>query len=263
MILNIVIVWYNEELNIPKMFKHLEYLRSKIKCRIIYVDQESTDKSAELMEKWWAEVYIHPNKWYADPDKKWAVEELCWNDEWCFILDCDEEITKDLADKIYKIIKLNPRYTCYSIIRSTYLLWVNIVKTKQLRLFKKDSAELSLEVHNYINPSSNAEHIILKEKLNEIDLKLEWKWIYYTINKNNNYSNKELEKIQDISKAKCIFFMLRKPILRFFWFWIMYRNFFKWTVWFINCCLMSQYQFWIYAKLYERLKLKDFKTHKK
>ena len=262
MLLNIIIVWYNEELNIPKMFKHLEYMRSKIDCRIIYVDQESTDKSVELMKKWWAEVYVHKNKWYADPDKKWAVEELCWDDEWCFILDCDEEMTNELADYIYEIIKLNPKNTCYSITRATYLLWVSITKNYQLRLFKKDSAILSLQVHNYINSAENSNHILLRQKINEIDLKLEWKWIYFMINKNNNYSDKELDKIKDISLLKCIFFMIWKPILWFFWFWIRYGNFFKGTVWFINCCLMSQYQFWIYAKLYERLKSKDFKTYK-
>ena len=241
------------------MFKHLEYLKSKIDCRIIYVDQDSTDKSVELMKKWWAEVYIHPNKWYADPDKKWAVEELCWDDEWNFILDCDEELTNELSDSICEIVGLNPKNTCYSIVRATYLLWVVIIENRQLRLFKKDLVILSLQVHNYINPAEHSTHILLKQKINEIDLKLEWKWVHFIINKNNNYSDKELDKLQDISLFKCLIFMVRKPVLWFFWLWIRYGNFFKWATWFITCCLMSQYQFWIYAKLYERLSLKNVK----
>ena len=57
--------------------------------RIIYIDQSSTDNSIEIARKYWCNIYIHPNQWYADPDKKWAIDELCNDDEWILIQDAD------------------------------------------------------------------------------------------------------------------------------------------------------------------------------
>lgn len=255
--LNIIIVWYNEESNIPKLFKHLEYLRFKVDCRIIYIDQESEDKSVEFMKKWWAEVYVHSNKWYADPDKKWAVEELCKDDDRCFILDCDEEFNNHLVGTISKIISENENWKCYSVLRKTEFLWKNIAKTWQLRFFKKNTVNLTLDVHDYISPKSDSMHIHLNEYINEVDLKLEWQWVRFLINKNNNYSDKELDKIKNISKAKAIFMMIWMPILWFFWWWIVHKNFLRWWSWIIHCSLQAQYQFRIYAKMYEKIKLKN------
>ena len=260
--LNIVIVWYNEELNIPKLFKHLEYLRSKVDCRIIYVDQESRDNSVELMKNWWAEVYIHPNKWYADPDKKRAIETLCKDWEWCFILDCDEEFNNHLVNTICWIIKNNENGKCYSVLRKTEFLWKNVAEAWQLRFFKKNTVILTHDVHNYINPVNGVMHVHLNEYINEIDLKLEWQWVRFLINKNNNYSDKELEKIGNISTMKVIFLMIWMPILRFFWWWIVHKNFLRWRTWIIHCSLQAQYQFRIYAKLYEKMKTKKNKNYK-
>lgn len=252
--LNIIIVWYNEERNIPKMFEHLKYLRSKIECRIIYIDQESTDNSVRLMKKWWAEVYEHKNLWTPDPDKKRAVENLCWDKERCFILDCDEELSNEMVDNIYEIINKNDIMSCYSFIRNMYWMWIIVNSSNQLRLFTKKSVILSTEVHNYINPANNSNHININLCMNEIDKKLEWKSIFVVAEKNNRYSDLELKKHKNISKWNIIRFMVRKPVLWFFWFWIRYKLFFKWLNWWIYCKLMAQYQFLIYAKLKEKTK---------
>ena len=259
--LNIIIVWYNEEPNIPKLLKHLEYLKSKIDCRIIYVDQESIDNSVDLMKKWWAEVYIRQNKWYADPDKKWAVEELCKDGEWCFILDCDEEFNNHLADTICWIMEDNEDGKCYSVLRKTEFLWKNVAEARQLRFFKKGTVILTLDVHNYINPADDVIHVYLKEYIDEIDLKLKWQWVRSLINKNNNYSDKELDKIWNISTLKVIILMIWMPILWFFWWWIVHKNFIRWWAWIIHCTLQAQYQFWIYAKMYEKIKTQKNKKH--
>jgi hypothetical protein len=261
--LNIIIVWYNEEPNISKLFKHLEYLKSKVDCRIIYVDQESIDNSVDLMKKWGAEVYIHPNKWYADPDKKWVVEELCKNGERCFILDCDEEFNNHLADTICWIMEEDEDGKCYSVLRKTEFLWKNVAEARQLRLFKKESVILTLDVHNYIKPADGVKHIHLKEYIDEIDLKLKWQWVRFLINKNNNYSDKELDKIWNISTFKVILLMIWMPILWFFWRWIVHKNFLRWWTWIIHCTLQAQYQFRIYAKLYEKIRIQKAKKHKR
>jgi GT2 family glycosyltransferase len=43
--INIIIVGYNEEENLPKLFASLSVLKEKYEPRVIYIDQESTDTS--------------------------------------------------------------------------------------------------------------------------------------------------------------------------------------------------------------------------
>ena len=104
------------------------------------------------MKRWWAEIYIHPNKWYPDPDKKWAIETLCKDDEWCLLLDCDEEISTGLSDEILSLIH-NGQYNIYSLkIEIFWLSW--IINSYQNRLFIKNAVQLTDVIHHYIMPMS-------------------------------------------------------------------------------------------------------------
>lgn len=254
--LNIIIVGYNEEVNLPKCFQHLEYIRSRINCRIIYVDQSSNDKSVDIAKNNWCETYIHPNKWYTDPDKKRAVEELCQKDDWCMILDCDEEITKKLSDRIVSLIQANKKWYAYSVYRHTYWMNIIIAKTSQLRIFKKESVNISLTIHNYIKTNKNSKHIQLKEAIIEIDLKYKWKEIEFIINKLNQYSTIEAEQLFSKKKYNLLlvfFYLFTKPIIWFLWIFFLQLNFLKWIKWLLNSLFMWLYQLLIYSKIYEKV----------
>ena len=171
--LNIIIVGYNEEKNIPKLLKYLKFLTQELdEYKIFYIDQESKDNSVELMKKWWAEIYVHQNKWYADPDKKWAIETLCKDDEWCFVLDCDEEVTKDLGYEICKAIS-SGKYDIYNINVQIQGLWWVINNCLQKRLFKKSAMTVTEEIHNYLQANSDKIWTI-KSKLINNDKKERW-----------------------------------------------------------------------------------------
>lgn len=253
--LNIIIVGYNEESNLPKCFEHLQYLQSKLDCRVIYIDQSSDDNSAEIARKNEAEVYVHENKWYADPDKKWAVETLCSDGDWCMILDCDEEVSDKLADKITLIVEENKNNYCYSVVRNTFWMNTIVAKTYQLRLFKKEAINITDVIHDYISPKENSIHIKLKEFLNEIDLKFKWQEVSFFMDKLNKYSDIEINQINNFkqyNKIQIILNLIRKPILRFFGHGIVHKQFLKGAPWLMNCTMMAQYQWLIYAKLYEK-----------
>ncbi len=134
--LNIITVWYNEEINLKKFFESLKYIKSKIEVKHFFVDQSSDDNTAEIAKNNWCEVYIHPNKWYADPDKKWIVENFLKNEDWWLILDCDEELIKELSDEIIEKIE-NNKDILFQIWLSTNFLWIKNWYFVQSRLFKK------------------------------------------------------------------------------------------------------------------------------
>ena len=256
--LNIIIVWYNEEKNISKMLKHLNNLKNKTDCRIIYIDQESKDNSVKLMEDWWAEVYVHENKWYADPDKKWAIETLCKDDEWCFILDCDEEITKNFADEICKAIS-SEKYDIYNINVQILGLWWILNNCVQQRLFKKSAMILTEEIHNYLQANSDKIWTIKSNLINN-DKKERYHELKTMEDKANIYSEKELDKL-DLPYWKAVFNLFWMPFLRFWWYMIRNKQIKRWLMWIIISKHYAHYQFLIYAKYIEKLKSKDFKTY--
>ena len=105
--------------------------------------------------------------------------------------------------------------------------------------------------HNYINLISNKIWYLKNNILNN-DLKYLWNEIKVLTEKMNRYSSIEIEKIWNIWKHKIIFFIFWKPIQRFFGFWIIHKQFLRWIKWIILCFIISNYQFLIYAKLYEK-----------
>jgi hypothetical protein len=60
--LTVIIVGYNEELNIPKLLISLESARNILPMRIIYIDQSSADNSIFLLKYLDIEVIIRENK---------------------------------------------------------------------------------------------------------------------------------------------------------------------------------------------------------
>lgn len=249
----VIIVGYNEEKNLPKCFDSLEKVSNILDIRKIYIDQSSHDESVSLAKKYWCETYIHPNLWYADPDKKWGVENLCSPNDWILILDADEEITLVLAQEIVQHTSTKTT-VCRILVRSIIFWWFG-GEAYQPRLFQKHAVNMTEEIHNYIHIAS--ENVVnLKNPIINDDLKYKWKEIQVFMEKLNRYSDKEIENLYELSQFKIIIFMIWKPIQRFFGFGFVHRQFFRGIRWYILCAMMAHYQRSIYAKLYEKKYIK-------
>ena len=248
-----VIVWFNESLNLHKLFRSLQEVADVLLMRKIYIDQTSTDDSAKIAKKYWCEIYIHENKWYADPDKKRAVDTLCQDNERILILDADEKITLSLANEIVSILD--------SDIEVANILVRSIIfggfgwEAYQPRLFKKNAVLITDEIHNYIKIISDKIKNLSSPIIND-DLKYKWKEVQVFLEKLDRYSDKEIEYLSHYSKLYIIRNLFRKPIQRFFWFGVIHKQFFRWIKWLLLCSLMSYYQRSIYAKLYEKKYIK-------
>lgn len=242
--INFIIVGYNEQKNLPKFFSSLNNIKDILDIKVFYIDQSSDDDSVKIAKENGAEVYIHSNKGYADPDKKWAVETLVKDHEICFILDADEEISKDLALEIDEtdfnigLIPLNI-YFLNKIVNTVY----------QTRIFKKEYIKLTEEIHNYLHVKNKKDIKSFSNFIKNIDLKNSSNEIFNLVNKTNKYT--DIEKV-NTGKIKTVFMMIVMPIIWFFGWGIKNKNFLRGTPGFMHAVLMGYYQFLKYAKHYER-----------
>lgn len=251
--LKVIIVWYNEELNLDKCLNSLSYLETDIK--IYYIDQSSTDNSISIANKYTKNIITHDNKWYADPDKKWAVENIIQDNDWCLILDADETVSKELAKEICNVI-LSSKYKVYKIRSKVYYLMNSFVSFEQIRLFQKSGVLMTTKIHEYI-ATSEINIGYLKYHLINRDLRDLNNFIYNHIEKINRYSEKELIKLKGIWYPKILIWMFIKPFYIMIKWGLYKKLFFQWIPWVITTLNVSFYTFIIYAKLYEKLHNQD------
>ena len=249
--LNIITVWYNEASNLPKLFDSLISLKSVLNVKHIYIDQTSQDVSLEIARSYWCDVHLHQNRWYADPDKKWAHDNLCKDNEWVLILDADEELSNDLSLEIIDVVTNSTDFDIYKVGVSTLFLWITSGTFHQMRFFRKGSIDMSDKIHNFVTPFPAKRIAHLKNSIINNDLKNIWRELYSQVEKENRYSEFELNSIKN-DKLSILIWMFFYPFIWMMWWGIRYGLFIKWIPGFIYSLRMAIYQFTIYSKAYER-----------
>jgi len=93
--LSIVILTYNEELNIEKCLMEAK----KLTQNIFIVDSFSTDKTLEICKKYDCAIYQHK---FINQAKQlnWALENIEFKTEWILRLDSDEYFLSELIDEM-------------------------------------------------------------------------------------------------------------------------------------------------------------------
>lgn len=278
--ISIVILTYNEELNLENCLKNIADWADEI----FIIDSYSTDKTLEIAKKYGCKIVQHPFENQAQ-QFNWALDNLKIKNDWILRLDADEYLTEELKQEISKTLfnmgtsdvqklEINGFY----IKRRVYFMgrWIKhggYYPTWFLRLFRKNKAKCEEREVD--------EHLVLLEgkalKLNNDFVddnrnKLEW-WL----NKQNNHSSREVLAMVNqgrISSVKPeVFgtqvsrkrwfkekFYLKLPLFCRAFLYFIYRYFFRLgfldgkeglIFHFLNACW---YRFVVDAKLYEHQK---------
>lgn len=136
--LSVAMISFNEEENIARTIEAVKNVADEI----VLIDSFSTDKTVEIAEKLGAKVYSE--EWKGFAAQKNSAAEKCGG-EWILFLDCDEEITPELADSITKAVDTG-EFDGYSLNRRTFYMGRLLKYAWQpdfkLRLVKKDSSPL-------------------------------------------------------------------------------------------------------------------------
>jgi glycosyltransferase involved in cell wall biosynthesis len=276
---SVIIPAKNEEANLSACLASLQCADE-----VFVVDSQSTDKSAEIVKNYGANLvqFYFNGRW---PKKKnWSLENLQFRNEWILIVDCDERITPELWDEIAVSIK-NPEYEGYYLNRRVFFLgkWIRHggkYPDWNLRLFKHKLGRYeNLNTEDIRNTGDNEvhEHVILSSKVGYLKndmLHEDFRDLFHWLERHNRYSNWEArvyyniltgqdndaaigaslfgDAVQRKRFLKKIWVRLPfKPLLRFILFYIIQRGFLDGKAGYTYGRLLSQYEYQIGVKLYE------------
>ncbi len=190
--ISIIILTFNEEINLPRCLKSIY----KWVDEIIVVDSLSSDKTLEIAKKFRAKTYKHPFKNQAD-QFNWALDNIKIKNDWIMRLDADEWVMSELWNELKERLSGTPdEVTGFYIKRRVYFMgrWIKhggYYPTWILRLFRKGKAHSEeREMDEHIILSSGRAEKLKHDFVDENLSNLEW-WT----NKHNDFSTREVEAV--------------------------------------------------------------------
>lgn len=204
---------------------------------ILVLDSGSSDKTCHIAKMHGARVEQHV--WLGFGKQKNTAVALAKND-WVFVLDADEKITKDLAQEIISTLK-DPDKMVYQVARLNYFFGKilkrgGLYPDYSIRLFHRNFARFNeVAVHESVQTNEQI------GRLNHPMVHQAYQSIEEFISKQNRYSTLSIKK-KSILKA------LLAPAWVFFKMYILKLGFLDGWYGFVIARLYAQYTFWKYSK---------------
>lgn len=152
--IDVMIITYNESLNLPHCLKALQRWTNKI----FVIDSGSTDGTQDIARSYGADIVHHDWPGYAQ-QKNWGLDNLPFESDWILIVDADEVITDEVRERLVEIASKPadevPENGFY-INRLTYFMdkpiwYCGYFPSWNLRFFKRGKGYYeSREVHEHV-----------------------------------------------------------------------------------------------------------------
>jgi glycosyltransferase involved in cell wall biosynthesis len=200
--ITVIILTYNEELN---LFYALENIKD-FANEIVILDSYSSDNTIEIAKKYNANIFYRKFDNYSS-QRKYSLNELPISNEWVFVLDADEYLTKELKDEITILLNNESKMNdAYVIKRRFYWQgqWLKrcFYPTYLLRFGKKGLIDCDDRPIN--------EHIICKSKsighLKNDFIDYNRKSLSDWVIKHNDYASREADQLIKGDKTNYNFF---------------------------------------------------------
>jgi (heptosyl)LPS beta-1,4-glucosyltransferase len=161
--LSVVVNTLNEAEILPRLLKSVKGLADEV----VVVDMESSDNSIQIAKKFGAKVFEHKRLNYVEPSRNFAIEKA--TGDWILVMDADEEIPSDLANKIREIVEADEydyvRMPRKNMIFGHYMRYAHWWPDYNVRLFKKGKVTWSEVIHAVPNVTGRGYDIEAKEEL--------------------------------------------------------------------------------------------------
>lgn len=243
--LTAIILAKNEESRIKEAIHTVSFCDD-----ILVVDDESTDKTNEIVKKAGARFLTHPKNNEFAGQRNWAMEQAKYN--WILFIDADEVVSEDLRAEIEHILKQKQsEITSYFIPRRDFF-WNHEMKygeTKKarttgiVRLMEKGSGIWVGSVHEVFLPAgktgtlkgyiNHTSHTSLADFIEDV----------------NVYSTMRAEELQKQGKRATVFELIFYPFGKFIYTYFLLGGFLDGAAGFVYSFVMSFHSFLVRAKL--------------
>lgn len=190
--ISVVINTLNEEKNIANALESVKDFADEI----VVVDMKSDDNTQEIAKKYGAKVYEHERVGYVEPARNFAIEKA--KGEWILILDADEELTEELADRLTDLAEKD-NYDYYTIPRKNMVFgkWLQYSRwwpDYNIRFFKKGKITWDSNIHSVPMTNGKGFDIPVQEEL--AILHHNYESLEQFIDRLNRYTTKQAENKQ-------------------------------------------------------------------
>ena len=259
----------NEEENLARCLDSVTWV-----AEIFLVDSNSTDKTAQIANKYGINIVQFDYRGGWPKKKNWALENLRFSNEWVLILDADECLPPEAEEEMRKIVTdPNKTHAGYWINRRYFFLGQPLrhayFPNWNLRLFKHNLGryEKITDLTTESGDHEIHEHVVVKGttgKLNSIMDHHAFPTIDSFVEKHNRYSNWEAvvessaqdddsalqhEGVKGKRKLRKVFRKLPfRPTLRFLYVYLWQGGIFDGWPGFVFARLHAQYEFLSKAK---------------
>ena len=133
--LSVVVIAKNEESYIAECLESVKWADE-----IIVVDDESTDKTIEIVKRYTDKIF-HRKMDNEGKHRNWAYSQA--RNSWVLSLDADERVTPELKDELIRLLSNASEFKAFSIPRRNYIgdYWIKyggLYPSAQLKLFRKE-----------------------------------------------------------------------------------------------------------------------------
>lgn len=199
-LLSVLILTYNEEVNLPVC---LESLR-ELDCKVFVVDSGSSDRTVEIAKAVTPHVVYHEFENQAQ-QLNWALTHLPIESNWILRLDADERLTPKLAEELRDVLPtLDPEITGLYVNIRVYFMgrWIRHgahYPLRILRVWRRDSARIEERAMNERTVLVRGRAVNLKQDIIHDNQKSLFDWV----EKHNKYSTRELQVLfKDVSEPE-------------------------------------------------------------
>jgi glycosyltransferase involved in cell wall biosynthesis len=274
-VISILILTLNEEINISECLDSVSWCKD-----VVVLDSGSRDKTVALARKKKARVVTRPfDNWASH--QNWALKNIKFKNPWVFYLDADERMTPELKEEILAIAADIPRpEKAFFCGRRNFFLgkWIRHAYPPShiLRFFKPPFVRFE----RLVNPAPviRGPYGYLRNRFDHYNFS---KGIAEWVEKHNRYSTLEaLEGIKDSgsgiplgglfssdpylrrkSLKALSFWMPFRPLLKFFYMYVLKLGFLDGGPGLTYCVLQAYYEYLIVLKMKEiRLKGRGVRT---
>lgn len=188
--ISVVISTYNEEKNIERVIKSVQWANEVIVC-----DMYSSDDTVKIAKKLQAKVIYHKNSGFVEPTRNYAINKA--KNEWVLVLDADEEVPaglktvllKTMGDLTINYLQIPRKNLIFNKWMQAAMWWPDY----HIRFFRKGTVKWSDKIHS--KPEAAGDGLTLPAEEQNAIIHYHYSEITQFLDRLNRYTSIEADQL--------------------------------------------------------------------